>query len=72
MNKNNTIIYISIVNLSHLFFGIGILKCILYGIYRGGEMGITYIKTICGGNPPLANEDVNRNVDSADRYFNQL
>ena len=61
---SNTIAYISIVNLSHLFFGIALIKSVLYGIYRGGEIGIDYCKTKCTNTPPLA--------DYVSDYHNEL
>ena len=76
---NDTTIYVSVVNLSHLFFGFAILKSILYGGYKGCEIFVELCKNKCQfqQNPPLANADGENNSqegnrDSAVKYFDQL
>lgn len=66
---NDTIVYVSVVNLSHMFFGLAILKSILYGGYKSCEMLIGVCKDNCntGSNPPLADK-----VDSAEVHHDQL
>ena len=61
--------YVSVVNLSHMFFGLAILKSILYGGYKSCDMLIGVCKDKCctSDDLPLASK-----VDSAEVHHDQL